>query len=201
MTTCTSGRAAEVRPHRIRPVANDERRGRGLSAAALSRTRSISARPATWCSTFGSADFIRVPLPAARMTTWRSISTRGDPNSVSESRFGKGPAPFSTPGARFRALSGFLRALQGLEHGFGSEAETRSGRPDRLPPARGSRICYSPKFSGNLHICSPDWPIVIIRRWGRMTTNSPRNSVKRPTASERGADKRALHRSSSAHER
>src|SRR5688500_4972355 len=35
-------------------------------------TWSIIALPATVCSTFGRADFIRVPLPAARMTTCRS---------------------------------------------------------------------------------------------------------------------------------
>ena len=35
-------------------------------------TWSIIGLPATWCSTFGRADFMRVPLPAARMTTWRS---------------------------------------------------------------------------------------------------------------------------------
>jgi bifunctional UDP-N-acetylglucosamine pyrophosphorylase/glucosamine-1-phosphate N-acetyltransferase len=41
----------------------------GSAARAVSRTRSIIGRPAMGCSTFGSADFIRVPWPAASMTT------------------------------------------------------------------------------------------------------------------------------------
>src|SRR5262249_21693665 len=41
---------------------------RGCNEAADSSTPSIIGAPATECSTFGSAEIIRVPLPAARMT-------------------------------------------------------------------------------------------------------------------------------------
>ena len=37
--------------------------------AARPSTCSIMERPASRCSTFGRGDFIRVPLPAARITT------------------------------------------------------------------------------------------------------------------------------------
>ena len=39
----------------------------GASGRSASSTCAIIGRPATWCRTLGSADFIRVPLPAARM--------------------------------------------------------------------------------------------------------------------------------------
>ena len=44
----------------------------GESAAAVRRTRSMIVKPAIWCRTFGTADFMRVPLPAASTTTWMS---------------------------------------------------------------------------------------------------------------------------------
>src|SRR5262249_49940734 len=45
-------------------------------ARADARTVSIIGRPATRWSTFGRADFMRVPLPAARMTTCVSTILR-----------------------------------------------------------------------------------------------------------------------------
>src|SRR5580692_11058384 len=45
---------------------------RGASDEAAVSTYSIIGTPDTWWSTFGSSDFIRVPLPAARTTTWMS---------------------------------------------------------------------------------------------------------------------------------
>src|SRR3546814_18269194 len=41
----------------------------GFSVAAAFSTWRTIGRPATGCSTLGSRDFIRVPWPAARMTT------------------------------------------------------------------------------------------------------------------------------------
>ena len=58
---------------RRRPGGRRSRRScAGLRASAARKTCSISGSPAARCSTFGSADFMRVPLPAARMTTWMS---------------------------------------------------------------------------------------------------------------------------------
>src|SRR5919204_6321707 len=48
----------------------------GLIDAAVARTCSMSGSPATRCRTFGRADFIRVPLPAARITTCNSMLNR-----------------------------------------------------------------------------------------------------------------------------
>ena len=45
------------------------------AAQAARRTCSSIARPATWCATFGSRERIRVPLPAARMTTPTGLLT------------------------------------------------------------------------------------------------------------------------------
>src|SRR3972149_7651233 len=45
---------------------------RGWRVAAVASTCAIIGSPATWCNTLGCADFMRVPLPAARMTIWRS---------------------------------------------------------------------------------------------------------------------------------
>src|SRR6185369_3713698 len=43
----------------------------GLSASAAAITCASSGRPAIRCSTLGSAECMRLPWPAARMTTWR----------------------------------------------------------------------------------------------------------------------------------
>ena len=45
----------------------------GATAWALRTTRSMSDSPPTRWRTFGRLVFIRVPLPAARMTTWVSF--------------------------------------------------------------------------------------------------------------------------------
>src|SRR6478735_50155 len=47
--------------------------GRSQTSAARSRTYSMICRPAARCSTFTVADFMRVPIPAARMITSRSF--------------------------------------------------------------------------------------------------------------------------------
>src|SRR5437868_2227134 len=44
----------------------------GARESAVLSTLSTKARPAIGWRTLGSADFIRVPCPAARMTTWMS---------------------------------------------------------------------------------------------------------------------------------
>src|ERR1700730_10672610 len=47
----------------------------GRTEVAVARTCSIIGTPDTRSSTFGSSDFIRVPLPAARTTMWTSDMT------------------------------------------------------------------------------------------------------------------------------
>ena len=49
------------------PVTTTMRSGETLSAASM--TYESMGRPHTWCSTLGTSDFMRVPRPAARMTT------------------------------------------------------------------------------------------------------------------------------------
>src|SRR5262249_6292786 len=52
----------------------------------------MSGRPARGCSTFGRADFIRVPFPAARMTTCVSIGRPTPPPQLSRgSRLQRSP--------------------------------------------------------------------------------------------------------------
>ena len=58
-------------------MADDHRDAGRLQAAAVLSTRSMMVRPPIRCRTLGSWDFIRVPLPAARTTTWMSL-TRGE---------------------------------------------------------------------------------------------------------------------------
>src|SRR5690606_36870744 len=45
----------------------------GDSSRAAAMTCESIGRPATFCSTLGSADFMRLPSPAARMTTWSAL--------------------------------------------------------------------------------------------------------------------------------
>src|SRR3989442_14787836 len=52
----------------------------GLTVAAVESTWSIIGSPATRWSTVASADFMRVPLPAARITRWTSIFNRVGPH-------------------------------------------------------------------------------------------------------------------------
>src|ERR1700710_1092475 len=47
----------------------------GCSASAVSMTCSSSGRPASGCNTFGKSEFIRLPWPAASMTTERCMKT------------------------------------------------------------------------------------------------------------------------------
>ena len=49
------------------PVTTTTRSGETLSAASM--TYESMGRPHTWCRTLGTSDFMRVPRPAARMTT------------------------------------------------------------------------------------------------------------------------------------
>ena len=51
------------------PVTTTMRSGETLSAASM--TYESMGRPHTWCNTLGRSDFMRVPRPAARMTTAR----------------------------------------------------------------------------------------------------------------------------------
>src|SRR6185369_17044266 len=64
---------------------------------AVSRTWPSIGLPATGCSTLGRRDFMRVPWPAARMTTWR----------------GAGMALFC-PATRLRVMRGALQRLHEL---------------------------------------------------------------------------------------
>ncbi len=45
----------------------------GWKWLAVRRIRTIIGSPPTAWSTFGSSDFIRVPLPAARITKWSGV--------------------------------------------------------------------------------------------------------------------------------
>jgi hypothetical protein len=69
------GLGGERRPHLLAAVAVDDvQRGRARARAASITCASIGC-PATGCSTLGRADFIRLPSPAARMTTCRGRSS------------------------------------------------------------------------------------------------------------------------------
>ena len=55
---------------RVRLMADDDGGRARVDGGGAASTCSIIGCPATRCSTLGRADFMRVPLPAARMTTW-----------------------------------------------------------------------------------------------------------------------------------
>ena len=42
----------------------------GKAKAVKKSLAGIKGSPAAWCNTLGDLDFMRVPLPAARTTTW-----------------------------------------------------------------------------------------------------------------------------------
>src|SRR5215204_2523102 len=54
----------------------------GFNPSAARRTYSRSGWPEILWSTLGRADFIRVPLPAASTTTWRSFITLLGPFAI-----------------------------------------------------------------------------------------------------------------------
>ena len=75
----------------------------GLSFAAAASTCPISVRPAATCMTFGSADFMRVPWPAARITMASLVTRR--PSTVD-----------SRNAAGARAERGAVRSARGAEN-------------------------------------------------------------------------------------
>ena len=60
-------------------VPDDHDGRRGARAAAARKTCSISGSPAARWRTLGRADFMRVPFPAARITTWMSDMRQQSP--------------------------------------------------------------------------------------------------------------------------
>src|SRR5215472_16023188 len=89
-------------------------------------TWSIIGIPPTRCRTFGSADFMRVPFPAASMTMWRSAMapdrmSRPEDQLSRGTRAGRGPAAIDTTRRR-RLESGTKRVVfaQRIEVGIGS---------------------------------------------------------------------------------
>ena len=91
--------------------------------AAASRTCCNKWRPARRCSTFGRAERIRVPLPAAMITTFNTMRL---PVSLP-----------SMPAADYRDDARGLGAVLGLRHG--PQARLQPGPVARLPLAR--RLC------------------------------------------------------------
>ena len=74
VTNCSRGPLRERLLHLVGAVADDHGDAGRLKAAAVRSTRSMSVRPPILCRTLGSWDFIRVPLPAAKTTTWMSVT-------------------------------------------------------------------------------------------------------------------------------
>src|SRR6478672_3134461 len=81
----------------------------------------MSGSPATRCRTLGSADFMRVPFPAARMTTCVSMSGRSRPLQLSRrTRLDGTPAIRTGDRRRFERRPKCIICAERLEIGIGT---------------------------------------------------------------------------------
>src|SRR6188508_2864260 len=112
-----------------------------MSAAPTARAASMtwvsSGRPASGCRTLGKSEFIRLPWPAARITTLRGISwIHSGPNAwIVPERAPRAAAPRCSVPAR-RSATGLAQLLDGLQlRRYGRELGFR-GRDSLLLRAR-----------------------------------------------------------------
>src|SRR5712691_8050245 len=120
----------------------------GRTAAAARASYHSAGRPQTSCSTFGRVDFIRFPLPAARMTTAR----RGEDEDRDEANAGRLSQPRAPRGrvgqpwlrpvlrmfvSRYRGGAALAPSPMAVTPGFGpGDPRSNRGGPADPPPIR-----------------------------------------------------------------
>src|SRR5580693_1923662 len=122
---------------------------RGRSLDAVSITYSIIGTPAMGWTTFGRADFMRVPLPAARTTTWTSVMDLIIALILSGRAGGGSPRAGGMrvprrPQRGTRRLRGGARDRGRAWRARGSRGSARSRVRDARPLEHVRRVAYAP---------------------------------------------------------
>src|SRR5687768_6514629 len=166
----------------------------GSSALAVRKTCSSMGRPATGWRPLGSRDFMRVPWPAASITTGVSGEVIRIGRTLELRLAGAGPDPWPSGLGQSPAFGSSLEPLHRQVDVIGGFIKPFRHHTDCLAACDATKICYSPKLGADL--------IVRYRNWNNFPYSggsdhhrklAARNSDCRPDGLSRSSEELLVH--------